>query len=162
MNLTYTSQESILTAHHRTMLESPRPASLLFPNGGTNSRHTQEMPVAVLDAGAGKASRPKALPFLSLEITRKQHSITPSWTVDLDKAEHFFPTTGRATPAFSWRHEISCLAAWFLTVFMKSNPPSCCAEEDGICEGFEDPGQVIPEVILKAKQSDSLLPDPFF
>lgn len=83
--------------------------------------------------------------------------------MDLDKAEHFFSATGRATPAFSQRRQkISCLATWFLTVFMKSNPPSCCGEQDGICEGFEDPGQVIPEVILKAKQSDSLLPDPFF
>lgn len=82
--------------------------------------------------------------------------------MDLDKAEQFFSTTGRATPAFSQRREISYLATWFLTIFMKSNPPSCYAEEDGICEGFEDLRQVIPEVILKAKQSDSLLPDPFF
>jgi len=39
---------------------------------------------------------------------------------------------------------------------------SCCAEEDRLWEGSEDPRQVIPEVILKAKQSDSLLSDSFF
>lgn len=82
--------------------------------------------------------------------------------MDLDKAEQFFQPRGELHQHSQKHEKISCLASQFLTVFMKPNPPSCCAEEDGICEGFEDPGQVIPEVILKAKQSDSLLPDPFF
>lgn len=99
-------------------MQTPKLASLPFTNSRTNGKHTCKMPIAVLDAGAGKVIRSETLPFLSLEAVRKKHPFTLSSAHRPRQARTICSTTKRATPAFSQSYrKISCSATWFLTVY---------------------------------------------